>query len=405
MSAPVAEVRHERRDLALLVTGNFVSTFGNAVYILAVLLLLKNLTDSAFMLGMFQFLALSPAFFLSPLTGALIDRVPRRSVMILTDLYRGVLMIASAAALTIPAFRAPWFVLPVTLLMGIGHALFVPAAHAILPALVSDRRLQTATGLRAAGSQIANLGGNAAGGALYALVGAPVLFLLNGITFVASAVQELFIRGGRSVPRDGSGGQPFASAAREGVRAILRDRAVLPLMASQAGLFVVSPVLLLSLPFIVIDELGMGERALGYFFALAIAGGIGAFALLRRQRSGLTGTRRRVAAAYVLLGAAFLVVAVDTSPVTLIVAALAAGAAAATVYLSVITHIQRRTPSHLHGRYFAALEAASALVAPVSYLAVGALLEGLNGGRWILFAVAGAATVLWGVVLTRIRAD
>jgi MFS family permease len=289
--------------------------------------------------------------------------------------------------------------------MGIGHALFVPAAHAILPSLVSDRRLQTATGLRAAGSQVANLGGNAAGGALFALVGAPVLFLLNGVTFLVSAVQEMFIHGGRRAPREGASGRPFATAAREGVRAVLRDRDVLPLMASQAGLFVVSPVLLLSLPFIVIDQLGMGESALGYFFALAIAGGIGAFALLRRRGADPVGTRRRVAAAYLLLGAAFVAVAVDTSVVTLVVAALAAGAAAATVYLSVTTYIQRRTPGHLHGRYFAALEAGSALVAPVSYLAVGALLEGLNGGRWILFALVGGITLLWGLVLTRLRAE
>ncbi|MFP4484018.1 MAG: MFS transporter [Spirochaetota bacterium] len=401
MNGRIPESRHEHRDLALLITGNVVSTFGNAVYILAVLLLLKELTNSAFMLGLFQFLALAPAFFLSPLTGALIDRVPRRRIVILADLYRGVLMITAGAALTVPELRAPWFVLPITLLMGVGHALFVPAAHAILPSLVSDSRLQTATGLRAAGSQIANLGGNATGGALFALLGASALFLLNGVTFLVSAVQELFIRGGREVPRDGSERSDFGAAARDGLRTVLRDRAVLPLMASQAGLFVVSPVLLLSLPFIVIDELGMGERALGYFFALAIAGGIAAFGLLRRQASRLTTTRRRIAGAYVLLGAAFVAVAVGTSVLTLILAALAGGAAAATVYLSVTTYIQRRAPGHLLGRYFAALEAASALVAPVSYLAVGALLEGLDGGRWGLFAVVGGVTVAWGIILAR----
>ena len=157
------------RDLILLITGNAVSAFGNAVYLITVTLLLKELTDSAFMLGLFQFLALAPGFLLSPLTGVVVVRLSRRSIIIGTDLYRGALMLLAAAALAVPALRSGWFVLTIAFLSGIGHALFVPAVHALLPALVQPAGLQTATALRAAGSQVGNLGGSAAGGALFAL--------------------------------------------------------------------------------------------------------------------------------------------------------------------------------------------------------------------------------------------
>lgn len=393
--------RGERRDLHLLVSGNVVSTFGNAVYILAVTLLLKELTESALMLGLFQFLALAPAFLLSPIIGAVIDRVSRRRIVILSDVYRGLLMLLTALALTVPALRSPALILPAAFLAGVGNALFIPAAHALLPSLVSPSRLPGATGLRAAGSQLANLGGNAVGGTLFALFGAPFLFLINGVTFLLSAVQEMFIRQGRETPSRPAE-ESLMATAREGLRAVGSDRRVLFLVASQAGLFLVSPVLMLALPFIVIDELGLPEQTLGYVFALALAGGIGAFLLLRRRDGRGLAAEYRVALAYLLLGAGFLALSVNTSVAVMIPVALISGAAAATVYLSVTIHIQRHSPAELHGRFFALLEAASTFVAPISYLAAGALLE-ITGpqDRWQLFALVGLASLIWSVVLSK----
>jgi hypothetical protein len=176
------------------------------------------------------------------------------------------------------------------------------------------------------------------------------------------------------------------------------------LVASQAGLFLVSPVVTLSLPFIVMDELGLAEGALGYFFALALGGGIAAFALLRRRSAQRMLAEPLVAIAYAALGISFIGLALHVGTVVLAVVAVVSGAAAATVYLYVTTYIQRRTPAELHGRFFALLEAASALVAPVSYLAVGAVLEVAGADRrWTLFAAIGVLTLLWAVVLTARR--
>jgi hypothetical protein len=176
------------------------------------------------------------------------------------------------------------------------------------------------------------------------------------------------------------------------------------LMASQAGLFVVSPVVVLALPFIVIDELGLAEGALGYFFALALGGGIAAFAVLQNRPHGRMLSEPLIAISYLALGAGFIGLAVHIGIVTLAVVAVVSGAAAATVYLYVTTYIQRRTPAELHGRFFAVLEAASAMVAPVSYLLVGALLEVAGPARrWILLAAVGVLSLLWAAVLTARR--
>jgi MFS family permease len=388
------------RDLALLVAGNGVSTLGNAVYLIAVTLLLKDLTGSAAVLGLFQFLALAPGFLLSPITGVIIDRTSRRRVVILSDLLRGVLMVGGGMVLLLPAWRTPWVILPLSFAAGVGHAFFVPAAQALLPDLVSSDRLHAANGVRATVSQLANLTGNALGGLLYALVGAPLLFVLNGVTFLLSAWQERFIRGGREVRGAEQRGEPFLHAAGAGLPVVTRRGRLRRLIVSQAGLFLVSPVLMLSLPFVVIDELRMGERWVGFYFAAALAGGIAAFLVLRRCSASSMLGAPLPATAYLALAVAFGALAIEVSPLVLFVVALVTGAAAGIVYLFAVTWIQNRTDPGLHGRLFALLEAASSLVAPVSYLVSGLILEGLGPERRpLLFGGVGGVAVLWSLRL------
>lgn len=389
-----------RRNLALLVSGNAVSALGNAVYLIAVTLLLKSLTESVFMLGLFQFMALAPGFILSPFVGAIIDRVPRRSVIVIADAARGMLMILAGIALFFPRFLSPWFLLTVSLLGGIGHAAFVPAVQAYLPSLVTQRDLHRATGLRAASSQLANLSGNAVGGVLFVMIGAPLLLIVNGLSFLISAVQEHFI-----TPE----GAPRRAAPRsalqdgwDGITAVVADRDVLVAIASQAGLFVLSPVLMLSLPFIVIDELGMRADAVGLFFALALAGGIVAFGLLRWTTAHRLLQRPFAGLAYLGFAAAFLGLSVSTGTAALVVVSLVTGAAGGVVYLYATTWIQIRTKSEMHGRFFSVMEASSSLAAPVSYLVSGWLLRRAGTeGRWVIFLIVGAVAGIWGVVTLR----
>lgn len=383
-----------RREFRLLVTGNAVSTLGNSVYLIAVTLLLKDLTGSPVVLGAFQFLALLPGFVLSPVTGAIVDRVSRRQVLIVSDLARGMLMLAAGAALTVPTLRTPWLVLPVAFLAGIGHAFFVPAVHAFVPVIVPSPRLHHANGIRAAITQGANLSGNAVGGALYALLGAPLLFVANGVTFLLSAWQETAIR--RDHPRpDRIPDHPSSgllSEARTGLRTVIRGRRLRRLVVSQAGLFVVSPVLLIALPFIVLDTLGLSEGVVGVLFAAALGGGILSFLASRALTTERLLQLPLPAIGYGLLGVSFASVVINISVSTLAIAAVATGAAAAMVYLYTVTWVQQTVEPSMHGRLFAAIEAASSLVAPLSYLGAGVVLEFLGPPRW-WYAFAGVAVL------------
>lgn len=395
-----------RRDLTLLVVGNGVSSFGNAVYLVAMVLFLKELVDSAFIIGAFQFLALIPGLLISPMSGALIDRWSRKRILIVTDAIRGVLMLLVGVAFLVPRVQSAALVLALALGAGIGHAFFVPAAQAIIPELVPPRRLSAANSLRAGGSQIFNMVGSAVGGVIYALFGAPFVLILNGGTFLISALQETWIVGGRRGEVDatesgihGSGG--LFAAVGETVVILREDTEVRRRILSQALMFLLSPVFLLALPFVLIDRLGMGEETLGYLFAVSLFGGIVTFTVLSRIPIHRLVAIPLPTVAYTVFAALFGALALSPSIGVLLVGAFIAGSAAAAVYLSATVYIQSRVDTRSHGRLFAVMEAASAGVAPISYLATGAAIDALGiSGIGTLFGVAGGLAGVWAAILT-----
>lgn len=391
------------------------------MYLIAMILLLKTLFNSAFMLGLFQFLALIPGALLSPVVGIVVDSHPRRAILVASDIVRAAVMLLAGAVLLgvdfdniVGSERLPiaFGVLFAAFLLGIGNAFFVPAAQALIPSLVPRERLQSANGLRAASNQSFNLAGNAAGGALYALLGPALLFLVNGATFLLSGIGELWIREpappeGDTVPASAdndvftSTENTWSGRLRAGFEALRRDRSLARLFFSQFGLFVFSPTLLLALPFLVIDELGYGEAVLGLVFAASLTGGIAVFLLGRGTESEQMLRRNWPAMAYGVMGAAFLLLAVLPLLPLVIIAAFLLGGAAAAVYIFVTTAIQIRVSAETHGRMFALLEAGSAVIAPLAYVAGGSVLDLLGPARrHYLFLGWAILTVLWAVYLT-----
>ncbi|MDA3951299.1 MAG: MFS transporter [Spirochaeta sp.] len=394
-------------NLTLLVAGNGISSLGNAVYLVAAVLYLKDITDSALLLGLFQFLALIPGFILSPLSGSLIDRWSRRNVLIATDILRGVLMIAAGLLLVIGFGHAPAVLLTLSFAAGLGHAFFVPAAQALIPEIVPPSHLSSANALRTGGSQLFNMTGNAVGGVLFVVLGAPVVLILNGVTFLVSAVQELWIvvphrqRAGKATPLT-------AETLRRDVATVIRYLRDAPVIRgriiAQAGMFLLSPVFLLTLPFVLIDELGTGEQVLGYIFAASLAGGIGVFVALSRLSTDRLVALPVAAIAYAVFGLVCAALAVERSLPVLAVGAVLAGGAAAAVYLSATVRIQHSAPTEMHGRLFAVMEAAAAGVAPFAYLATGWALDRLGIDRIsVLYVAAALPALLWALRLATVE--
>ncbi|HSV39763.1 MAG TPA: MFS transporter [Nocardioidaceae bacterium] len=298
----------------------------------------------------------------SPLAAGLADKLPRKRVMIASDLARVVLICASTACLFADTPAATIFILA-TFPSLIG-CVFRPAQAALLPSLVDSPEQLTAS--NGASSTIESLGffvGPALGALLITVSNVETVFLLNAATFAWSA---LLVLGVHPRPKETAADeadedaeeeekQGFLSEMLAGFSAIGRDRdlfLVAFIMAAQtlvAGASVVYAVTL------AVEVFKTGPEGVGYIDSLfgvgAIIGGFIAIARARKNKLGFD-----LAFGTLLWSFPLLLVAWQPVTAVVIVVMLLMGLGNPLVDVAFYTIVQRITPDKVLGRVFGATE-------------------------------------------------
>lgn len=183
MRAPavLASLRH--RDFRLLWTGQTVSSFGNAVRNVALPFQLLALGASPGQLGIAVGLntATSVAFLL--LGGAIADRLPRRTLILASDLLGGV-VVAILALLSAASELRIEHVYVAAVALGMADAFMSPAYNAIIADLVPASILRAGNATRLLGRSLARIVGPTVGGLAVALAGPAVAFGIDALTFL-----------------------------------------------------------------------------------------------------------------------------------------------------------------------------------------------------------------------------
>jgi MFS family permease len=175
------------RNFRLLWAGQIVSTMGTFLQTVAEYWLLYNMTGSTFLLGVIGFIGLLPVIPISLLGGILIDRVPRRKLIMVTQF--GLLAQAVIfGLLVITGQIRVWHIIVLDFMMGALFAIDMPARQAFLVELVDKNDLANAIALNAIIFQFSRVIGQAASGILIATIGVGGTMLLNAATFLAPIV-------------------------------------------------------------------------------------------------------------------------------------------------------------------------------------------------------------------------
>lgn len=193
VAAPAPARRLWNANFFLLWQGQLVSAIGDAVYGIALGFWVLERTGSTALMGTLMATSMLPRVVVSPFAGVLVDRADRKGLLVLTDGLRGVAIVAVAVAAFAGALEV-WMVFAAGILLGLAGAFFNPAVSSAIPDIVPTDRLvkaNSAFSMLGTGSGIV---GNAAGGLLFQALGAPLMFLVNGLSYLFSAGTELFIR-------------------------------------------------------------------------------------------------------------------------------------------------------------------------------------------------------------------
>jgi MFS family permease len=193
------------RNYRLWFSGQLVSVIGTWMQSTAQQYLVYDLTNSTRLLGLVTFASGLPAIILTPFTGVIADRIPRRTLLIITQSFMLVLAFI-LAILNFTNVVQYWHIIILAFLLGVANAFDAPARQSFAIELVDDRKDMTnAIALNAAMFNMATVVGPAASGMIYFLVGPALCFTINGISFIAVIIALLMMKLRPFVPHPSEG--------------------------------------------------------------------------------------------------------------------------------------------------------------------------------------------------------
>lgn len=387
-----------------LLFGSLISNTGDGIRLAALPLLAAELTSSPVLVSAVTAAQFLPWVSVGPLGGALVDRHDRRQMILVTQSWRGAVMLA-LAWLVASDLVAIWHLCVVAFVITAGEILVDPSVVALVPTLVNDEQLDTANGRISSVEIVTNdFAGGPVGATAFGI--APWLpFLLDAGSYLASLVPFRRLPSDPPVPDDRTldevrpAGRPtLQSDAAEGMRFLRRHPILGPVVAATMVYYLGAATGFSLLVLLVLD--GAGGPAWSFGAVLA-CGAIGAFfgTLIGGRLSRRFGTRATLATATFLEGIALAAMALSTSVAVLAVIWFLGGLPAGARIPVGRSLQQRLTPNRLLGRVNVSARMFTRGIIVVGALASGALATSI-GLRWT-FVVGGAIEIISAVLISR----
>jgi MFS family permease len=385
-----------RSDVRLLLTGQALSMFGDWMMIIVLGIWMKVLTGSNSAAGLI-FFTFAAASMLSPLGGLVVDRLPKRPLMVGTH-------VALAGVMCLLLFvhdrGDQWLLYLVTALYGLGGDFFAAARSSMLKAMLPEELLAEANGALQSLREGLRLVAPLAGAALYVAAGGGAVALIDAATFVVSAGLLLALRFNEPEPAPKE--HHFLRELSAGITHIARDRVLRQLTIGVGATMLVigfSETLIFA---VTANTLHRGPSFIAVLGTLqgvgSIAGGLTASKLLRR-----VGEPRASGLGIALFAVGDALWLVPSMPVVL-AAMTIAGFGIVWAIVAISTAYQARSAQTMQGRVSAAANMLFSVPQTIS-IAVGAALITLVDYRVEIVAMGVGVALCAGYLVTREREE
>lgn len=182
----------KNKNFIIIVIGQIISLFGNAIQRFSMSLYLLEFTGSAATFANILAISTIPYILFAPIAGMLSDKVNRKKIMVYLDFFCSIL-IGIYAFILLQGRDHELIVATVMFVLSICYTLYGPAVTASIPQVVEEDKLTSANGIINQVGSIVNFVGPIFAGVLYGLVGIKAIVIINAISFLLSAIMELFL--------------------------------------------------------------------------------------------------------------------------------------------------------------------------------------------------------------------
>jgi MFS family permease len=390
------EVPNYRRYFA----GQLISLSGTWMQTVAAIWLILSLTDSGIAVGLTTALQFLPMLLLGAWGGLLADRIPKRQLLITTQMLMAIPAVA-LFAVTAAGVVTPWMVYLAVFAMGSVNAIDNPTRQSFVIEMVGSDRVVNAVSLNSVIVQMARIAGPALAGIIIALFGVVPCFALNALTFVAMIVAL------RGMDTERLHSAPVAARGPGAIRAGLRYVIATPELAVPLALMALVGTLGFNFQVILplLAKFSFDGGAMTYA-AMVSAMAVGSIAgALVNGAHGRTGPRLIAGGALAFGLAALLSAAVPTLAFEIVALALL-GAAAVTFAATINSTLQLAVSPEMRGRVMALYSVVFLGSTPIGAPLTGWLAQAYDPRVALLLAGISGLSAAWAahVCFARIRA-
>ncbi|MBU5308338.1 MFS transporter [Clostridioides mangenotii] len=180
------------KNFIIIVIGQVISIFGNAIQRFSMALYLLEFTGSTAVFANILAISTIPYIIFAPIAGRLSDNMNRKKIMVYLDLLCSVI-IGGYAFILLNGRDHELIVATVMFILSICATLYGPAVVSSIPQIVDEDKLTTANGIINQVGSVVNFLGPILAGILYGLLGIKLIVVINAISFLISAIMELFL--------------------------------------------------------------------------------------------------------------------------------------------------------------------------------------------------------------------
>jgi len=390
------------RDFSLLVSGQFISIFGNMILSFALPLYLLYISGSAALFGLVMGLTNIPLLLMSPIGGMIADRFRKQRVMFWLDATTTLLIVGYILASGFTTAIIPIIIVKLMALNAI-QGVYMPAVSASVPALINGEKLVSANSAVNLVNSLSGMGGMAIAGILFARFGLFPILVASAICFGITAIMDLFIRVPFK-PQDNAGGivkivkgdLSQSTAFMKGKPIILKSIIVIFMFAAT-----LASMIMIGIPVLITQHLGMGMEFVGISQSIMLTGGI-----LGGIITGVLGNKLKINSIYIPIMVSGLVLIpiglvfwLDApyfvAYVVITAASILAIATVTMVNIRIISLIQEETPIKLVGKVISVVAMIPFLANALGQFAYGVAFERLWTVPYvIMFATAGMIAII-----------
>jgi len=406
---PIASVVRNA-DFVRLWVAQTISQFGTQVSLLAIPLVAVSLLEaSPFEVALLGTVEFVPFILFSLPAGAWVDRLRRRPILIAGDLGRAAALASVPIAYLLGVLTMAQLYV-VGFVAGTLTVLFDVAYQSYLPSIVEREQLVDGNGKLEASRTIAQSAGPALGGGLIGLVTAPLAILVDGVSFVLSALFVFLIRRPEPTPdrHADEHGRPRGSLRQEvgeGLRYVLGNRYLRGIAASTATSNLFNNLATATFIVFAVRELSLSPAEIGVIFGVGNLGAVGG-ALVADRLARRFGVGPTIVGSMALGGPGLLLMALAPreSPVPFLLASQFLLGIGVVVYnINQLSFRQAITPTAMQGRMNATMRFIVWGTIPFGALLGGAIATAFGLRTAIFVGAVGEFLAILPVLLTPVR--